>query len=215
MKVRIALLSLLTICCVALAALPAMATVFINTGGPRMPSPIGEPLNNSAYVVDVSWFCPYSECAVTSFSYWSFNGTNGTAPVPQTITSLWSGPIPFNFKGGTTVVSTTISQPLCLQGDVAFCQDFVGLTKPVLAPYGLNWLNLYNETDGNPGGIFWSANATDIGSTTLVLGPNGVFASDTSAFSISGTAVPEPGSILLLGTGILGFAGVLRRKLKL
>jgi hypothetical protein len=33
------------------------------------------------------------------------------------------------------------------------------------------------------------------------------------AFGIDGTAVPEPGTLIMLGTGILGLAGSLRRKL--
>ena len=41
----------------------------------------------------------------------------------------------------------------------------------------------------------------------IVVGPPG------DAFGVFGTVTPEPGSILLLGSGLLGAAGVLRRKL--
>jgi len=36
---------------------------------------------------------------------------------------------------------------------------------------------------------------------------------DGGTFTLSGTSTPEPGSIMLFGTGMLGLAGVLRRKL--
>ena len=34
-----------------------------------------------------------------------------------------------------------------------------------------------------------------------------------SAFALGGTAVPEPGTLVMLGTGVLGLAGVIRRRL--
>lgn len=36
---------------------------------------------------------------------------------------------------------------------------------------------------------------------------------DGGSFTLSGTATPEPGSIMLFGSGVLGLAGVLRRKM--
>ena len=43
---------------------------------------------------------------------------------------------------------------------------------------------------------------------------NGVITSNIQGegFKILGTSVPEPGSVLLFGSGVLGLAGVLRRR---
>ncbi len=43
-------------------------------------------------------------------------------------------------------------------------------------------------------------------------GTSGPISADM-AFTLIGTQVPEPGSLILMGTGVLGLAGVIRRKL--
>jgi hypothetical protein len=75
------------------------------------------------------------------------------------------------------------------------------------------WATLSNAAVANGDPIYWDENS----------GPSSAFESSvgsipSEAFTISGEPVtspttPEPSSIMLFGSGILGLAGVLRRKL--
>ena len=71
---------------------------------------------------------------------------------------------------------------------------------------------LENTSDGstpNDFTLLW--NGVDVGPDLVNAGPFGyvgIFG------NVIGTSTPEPGTLILLGTGILGLAGTLRRKLK-
>lgn len=225
MKMRLALTLLLTLLCLTFSGPPAMAATIYNTGLPVLDG-TGAILNSSMFVVDAEWFCPFlGGCDVTGVSYYN-SKSSGAMPVPQTITWLASGPIPFNFKGGTGGTATTISQPplLSCQGppvpNPSVCQAFFSTGTSVLQPFGENWINLYNETDAAAGNTLWSFAASGVvKSNTLILNTatGQISGAPNLAFNISGTGigaqVPEPSSILMLASGILGLAGVLRRKL--
>ena len=82
------------------------------------------------------------------------------------------------------------------------------------------WVTVSNATDaGNDGTQAWDIpNGGSGGPATCNFRQSGVNDGDCGlggeSFTISsGTTTPEPSSILLFGSGILGLAGVLRRKL--
>jgi len=89
-----------------------------------------------------------------------------------------------------------------------------GSLNPVNLAAGTYWINLDNAVTEFGSPIFWDENdGPSLASQTSV----GTIPSES--FTVLGTSttgggsVPEPGSIMLFGTGILGLAGFLRRKL--
>ena len=102
---------------------------------------------------------------------------------------------------------------------------------PSMAPGDTYWLTISNATDaasdgtqawdinGGPATCNYRQSGTNLGEctsgTAIVAEHTTPQGGDGEAFTISGSqaTTPEPGSIMLFGSGILGIAGVLRRKL--
>lgn len=221
MKVRIASLIVL---CLALAGMPAWAQWSYDNG------PING--NTNAWTINLGYIVSdtfYAGGPTTGFAFgaWEYFG--------DSLTSVdWS--ITTGANGGTTIGSGTatasggkggtLTDQFRFQNDYGFDIDLVTVT-------GLNvsttsgttyWLNLFNATvpSGDPvawdensgtgcGGSGGGANCPSLAYDIEV----GTIASE--AFSISGSngtgTTPEPGSIMLFGSGVLGLAGLLRRKL--
>src|ERR1022692_2144031 len=97
----------------------------------------------------------------------------------------------------------------------------IGITPAALTAGNTYWLSLSNATDaGNSGTEAWDLpNGGSGGPATCNFRQSGTNFGDCGlggeAFTLDGCCVPpvpEPGSILLFGSGILGLAGILRRK---
>jgi len=83
----------------------------------------------------------------------------------------------------------------------------------VQVPNGTSWITLSNGNTGLGNPIYWDENS---GSSSAYWNSLGSIPSES--FTLTGTTngppptTPEPSSIMLFGSGILGLAGVLRRK---
>jgi len=210
LKLRILSLSLLVLC---LAAVPAMAQVIYSNG------PINGTTDawtiNSGFTVSDTFVCG-SQCGVTgiSFGVWLFPG-DVLESVQVSITS--------SEFGGTTYFNGNVNftQSGCSGNQYGFnvcgALDEVGFINLAAGNY---WLNLANAVVNTGDPVYWDENSGPSSASENSVGtiPSESFtilgtSSTSSTTTSSGGTVPEPSSIMLLGSGILGLAGVLRRKL--
>jgi hypothetical protein len=122
----------------------------------------------------------------------------GNGVLPGTGSPLFVG----SFIGPTTLTSTGAPHnPICTN-----CNFWYNLTGPVsgtIDPGLMALLGLGNSQTGN--GLFFSLVVGFVGPDDTVGQPEG------GTLSV---VVPEPGTLALFGTGLIGLAGLIRRKIK-
>ncbi len=211
MKLRIISLSLLALC---LVAVPAMAqTVYSN--GPINGTTDAWTINSGFVVSDTFTATPNTTLTGLSFGAWLFPG--------DVLNSVEASVSSAEFGG--TIYSdqvVTLTQSGCSGNQYGFnvCTESGSFGTGVnLAAGGTYWLNLQNAVvnDGDP--VYWDENSGPSSASENSVGtiPSEAFTllgSETSTTTTTTTtSTPEPSSIMLFGSGILGLAGVLRRKL--
>ncbi len=164
-----------------------------------------------------------AEITGVSFGAWLFPGD-----VLQTVeVSITSAEF-----GGTTYTDQTVSfsQSGCSGNQYGFnvCTETGTFGTSVnLAGGNTYWLNLSNAVvnDGDP--VYWDENSGvgcggdgETGSCPASASENSVGTIPSEAFTVLGTtssggSVPEPGSLLLFGSGVAALAGILRRRFTL
>lgn len=205
---------LLLIACLTIATVPAIAqTVYTN-------GPINGNFDaftvNFGFIVSDTFNVTNNNTTLTGFSFgaWLLPGDTLTS-VELSITS--------NEEGGTTFFDNTINftQSGCVTNQYGFnvCTETGNIAGGPTLNAGTYWLNLQNASV--PGGdpVYWDANSGPSIASENSEGsiPSEAFTvlgtSTTTSTSTSTTSVPEPGSILLVGSGILSLAGLVRRRL--
>ena len=159
-------------------------------------------------------------------------------PAPPTTLEFgeWSvgTPTSFSYELGTSAFGTDLGSGTVAQNAgnsvLLFTNGFgydvydvtVPITSAAMTAGNEYWLSISNATDaGNDGTQAWDIPNGGLGGpATCNFRQSGTNFGDCGlggeSFTLSAcrtTTVPEPSSILLFGSGILGFAGILRRKL--
>ncbi len=218
MKLRIASLSLLTILCLALGT-TALADDLYNNG----------PTNgtNDAYFIDVyavsDSFIPnsflYSDIQSFDVALWTLAGAT-----PLTIDwAIGTSSFGSDIGSGSGEWGLTL---LCRSGQPfnggvcggGFGYDLYDANMStgslIVTPGDTYWLTLTGAIDNFGGRDGWDVNS---GHSSAAY-HNLLGAIPSESFTINGHGettgfVPEPSGILLLGSGVLGLAGIVRRKL--
>jgi PEP-CTERM motif len=206
LKLRIVSLSLLALC---LAAVPAMAQNTVYSNGAINGTTDGWTIN-FGFVVSDTFTTTGGTVNNIVFGAWTFPGDVLENAGVQITSSEF---------GGTTFFSGTVSftQSGCSTNQYGFnvCTETGSGFGPVNLAAGTYWLNLDNAVvnDGDP--VFWDENsgASSASENTVGTIPSEAFTVLGGTTTTSSTSIPEPSSIMLFGSGILGLAGVLRRKL--
>ncbi len=215
MKIRIASL---TILCLALAAIPAWADY---ENGPINGTTDAWTIN-FGYVVSDTFLTANSDRMVTGFSIgvWEFPGDTMTG-VDWSITDSENSPCPSDECLGNGTAKVT---------DKFLSTNQYGYNIDLITVSGLNvgvpggvelWLNLQNATVPSGDPVYWDENSgagckstgcpSSASESAVGTIPSEAFTIGTSGGTTGST--PEPSSIMLFGSGILGLAGLLRRKL--
>jgi len=200
----------LVVLCLLLVAVPAVAQTYDN--GPINGSTDAWTIN-FGYIVSDTFTAPSPSISAFSFGVWEFGGDSMTS-VDWSITASENGGQVF---GSGTASGKALTDTFISSNQYGYDVDLITVTglSVAVTSGSTYWLNLQNAVVPSGDPVFWDENSG------VGCGGSGCpsLASESSVGTIPGEAftiggsTPEPSTIMLFGSGILGLAGLLRRKL--
>lgn len=214
MKTRLALTCVVLLSFAITCGLPAAAQVVYENG----------PINGNVDAWTINFGFIVSDTVTISGGNTALTGLSfGAWLLPGDVLTSVELSITSDEFGGTTyfdqVVNFTASNCFTNNFGLEVCQETGAFAGPNM-PNGTYWMNLQNAVASNGDPVYWDENS-GIGchSQGCPSRPSqneeGTIAAES--FSVLGTpaggTTPEPGSLLLFGSGVVGVIGILRRKL--
>lgn len=201
MKMRITLSLFVCLFCLMLSVAPAHADTLYNNGTASEFLPMWDISGTNA--VSNQFTCNFGTCN-TQYLEFDATFTGGNYSAQNVNWSITSAPF-----GGTTFASGTSALPqfyVC-DGDNIVCLLDINFATSLTK--GTYYVNL----SGADGPLEWDTPSNPLNGNNAYDMTNGITTQiQGEGFLIRGTSTPEPGSFLLLGSGVLGLAGVLRRR---
>lgn len=185
----------------AIASVPASAgTLYSN--GPGNYTVDAWTLNYGYVVTDSFTIAANSTATSATFDVWAFPG--------DTLSSVdWSiGSSPYSGATTTAAASGAFIETNGYGYDIY--TETISLGSLDLSA-GTYYFTLQNANVPNGDPIYWDEND---GPSTAYESATGQIGSETFTIDNSSPVIPEPSSLLLMGSGLLSFAGMMRRKLK-
>jgi hypothetical protein len=213
MRTSLVLLSLLTVCCLMLAVAPAMADTNLYDNGPYNGTVDAWTINFGFTVSDTYTLPRNSTVTDFNFVYWDANSSDLLTSVDWCTSGgpLCTPNLTWGAGGEGSIENKLLGTNQF--GYEIYEANITGLSDVFVNP---GWVTLGNACTqsgcsvSNP--IYWDENSGPSSAQENTVG-----SIPSEAFTISGTTssttTPEPSSIMLLGSGIVGLAGVLRRRL--
>ena len=208
----------LIILCLALAAIPASAQVYYDNG-PINGTTDAWTINFGYIVSDTFTTCDPNCVSVDGFIFgvWEFPG-DVLSSVDWSVTS---GENSGTVYGSGTASGKNLTDRFISSNQYGYDIDLITVTNLNIAvlPSTTYWLNLQNAVVPSGDPVYWDENSgvgcKSPGCPSLA-SESAVGTIPGEAFTMqfnTGGSTPEPSSIMLFGSGLLGLAGLLRRKL--